>query len=556
MKQAETHTEALNRRRRPTAAQGVADGILRLMSPARLKFLSFFLGLLLAVALGLATRPSSTALARTNSLNRPTTSHSEIVNAISNSAIQLGVDSKRSKTSQDAARSIEDSLPIQNSSAAPNHSLSQLEQLDPQKRMSLLVQALREGSLSSLQELQDRQISLLPGYRETVLPRLRAEGLDALLGRFRQVDWLSWSLSSFAVDGGPTEARLFVDRVSAVNNELGSFLETAAEMFHGVFLATKQGREFSPQDYLDSLLQSSERSESDPKRAPAALPRESIDALILHDTTFVERFEALRSQLVISYVQSHPSDTLTSFSLLLSTPPSVRSDVVVEALLMLLRRFTLEASPKFRAQVFDIVQRSLTLRLLVKREPAMRRSLAELYLMGSMDALESDDRRRAAVYLDESQSYTTGLKGQEILSEYLKSVAQTPKSAAPSESQSTQAEPAKEASAKGDETSEKERPSLLSRFMDDKPAADEQSVVRTTLVSGISYLSMLLFVLLIGGGVFIFIIYRRSLDSLSGVNLPRRSSTENGGSMKMTAPNEMDFGEEFELGSKSNQSPF
>jgi hypothetical protein len=504
------------------------------MSKGRLKILSFALGLLFALALGFTSRPSSTALARTA---RPS------VNSQYTRSLHTMTLPDATVVSPPQASNAEQK--------ESQRSLDQLEHLSPEKRRAVFVQSVREGSISALRDIDSKAIGVLPEYRSTILPLLEREGFDSLLSRFRQIDWMNWPMSSFAVDGGPTDARQYVDRISAVNSELGRFLETAARLVHSVYVSTRKGQSFSEQDKLHELLAGADRQPVD-ANIRTALARTMLDAQILQNPIFQRRFEQLRSQFVLSYLQSHPDEVLRSFQLLLSAHFN-ENDMLSSALLMLLRRFTLDASAKFREQIFDIIHQSLNIQIAAKSDAQLQRALAELYLVGAMDALEADDRQRAAIYLDESQGYNSDLKGQEILTEYLKSDAHL-------------RQPEKQET-KGDETEKatqekepaEEHTSLLSRFSHDSEHQDAQSKIRSTLVSGISYISMLLFALLIGGGIFLAIIYRRSVQTLSGLqksSAPHHSGEGRSNGVRMTAPTEMDFGEEFELGSKARQSPY
>ena len=104
-------------------------------------------------------------------------------------------------------------------------------ELSVDKQLEILLFAIEEGTLDSLQLLRPEAIGKLPEYRATILPELKRQSLKSLLVRFSLSDWTNWPRASQGENGGPTVARTFVNDVMMVNTELGSFLETSALLF-------------------------------------------------------------------------------------------------------------------------------------------------------------------------------------------------------------------------------------------------------------------------------------------------------------------------------------
>ena len=510
------------------------------MSNGLIKVLLFLIGVLVAVAVALTTRTSSTALARTGK-----STHSKLI--FEESAPQLA---EQSESSPVAA-------PVKTERVVSLNRYREIERLTPEQRQSMLVQALREGTASSLPLVNARVISNLPEYRNQLVPVLEREALQTLLARFRQIDWLNWPLSSTALDGGPTEARSYIDLLHGENPEIGRFLETAAEMFYLLFRSTREGKVFSGQAELENFLQIAERGAAD--KSPAAVPeRRYLDNQIMHNPAFVPVLDELRAQFVLRTLEKHSDDLMQSLTLLLSVPPGPHQQEIASSIRLLLLRFSLEASPKYRAQVFDVLHSSKYLQDWLEQEPVLHRPLAELYLVGAMDALEIEDIRRAALFLDESQNLAPGLKSQELLAEYLKSSGHgvaVPENAAeaPAVDAAAETKPAGSRKLLDSVTKDSETEPLLS---DKTHAPQAKTNVRSALMSAISYISVFLFILLVVGGIVMIVLYRRSLSLTpagSGAKPRRDRSSSNA---RMTPPGEMDFGEEFELGTKARQSGF
>lgn len=438
-------------------------------------------------------------------------------------------DSQLSRISSKLERT--ESGTLSGSSEAQDAALN-LSAKSPAERSTLLRQALHEGTFASLQLLDSRVLSKLPSYLDRELPEAKHEALAEMLRRFRDIDWSNWKLSAFAVNGGPTAARRYVDVINIVNIEVGSYLETSAELLHSLYLNTQKGNVFAEDRALKALLNAPNSSSSDTNSGKVI----TLDSQILLDPVFRENLESLREQFIVSYVDGHSEDPRKNLNLLLSIEPKLLAKSSITALTRLFRRFALEASPRFREEIFADLHNSETLSSFLAVDATLRRSVAELYLIGVLDALEDGDNRRATYFLQESNALYPGLKGQEMLAQRLQLEPTTAASKKPTLQNVDNA---------SHEEKEKIAPKGSKSLFPETASNTSDTKIRSTIEQGISYLFIVLLAVVFGGGVFFFVLYQRSLRSLDITPL----SAVKEGSRKtqpITSPSSVDFEDSFE----------
>lgn len=389
----------------------------------------------------------------------------------------------------------------------------------PQDRPELVARALESGTMSDLQLLKSDQLRQLPDYRNGIVPTMKRAGIGGLLSRFVESDWLDWPRANSSVQGGPSAARAYIDDIRVVNPELARYLETAALLFQALYLKTSQGLPFTLREELYAISRSAERL-LEYRKAKAIPARQLLDLEIGQDSLFVRELERKRADFVLLYTKEHPDEIQKNFTLLLGLEPSYAGDEVLRSLTNILRRFALEGSPKFRDQILREAAESSAMQELLKRDLRIRKAVAELYLIGVIDALEQADTRRAMLYLNESVSVQPGLRSQELLAQAIRRRAADTAEAIP--------EPVKE----NPEAKQKQakRLELFADEADELPATDG---------GGTSYLMLFLlvgFVIIIS--VFV-ILYRRS-SRLTSLQLyeagPKAPAT-----MSMTSPTAVNF---------------
>lgn len=389
----------------------------------------------------------------------------------------------------------------------------------PQDRPELIARALDSGTMADLQLLKSEQLRQLPDYRNGIVPTMKRAALSGLLSRFVESDWLDWPRANSSLQGGPSSARGYIDDIRVVNPELARYLETAALLFQALYLKTSQGLPFLLREELYAISRSAERL-LEYRKARAIPARQLLDLEIGQDSLFVRELERKRADFVLLYTKEHPEEIQKNFTLLLALDPSYATDEVLRSLTNILRRFALEGSPKFRDQILREGAESAAMQELLKRDVRVRKAVAELYLIGVIDALEQADTRRAMLYLNESVSVQPGLRSQELLAQAIRRRAADTGDITP--------EPVKE----DPETKQKQakRLELFADDADELPNADS---------GGTSYVMLFLLIgLAVVVGVFI-VLYRRS-SRLTSVQLyeagPKAPAT-----MSMTSPTSVNF---------------
>ncbi len=287
-----------------------------------------------------------------------------------------------------------------------------------ERRAEILEGAVEQGTLDSLQVIRSEYVSFLPEYRSEILPRLRRAALKELRIRFAEQDWLDWPSSAVSNAGGPTQARIFVDNIGLVNDELGRFVETAAQLYHGMYLSILSGNPYSLKDDLFFVLQSAEKILS--KRSFTAIPaRLMLDPQILSKQAFVHEMERLRCDLTALHVSRYPTQLKTHLVLIEDLKVHDCPLTTVEAVAEVLRKITIESSQSYRASIISTIIDSQTLPKFAEVAPRVRTNLAEFYVMSAVDAIAEDSRERAKGLLSLSETIMTGLRSQSIVKKYL-----------------------------------------------------------------------------------------------------------------------------------------
>ena len=375
--------------------------------------------------------------------------------------------------------------------------------------------AAREGSSRSLERLNGKALANLPEYHQEVLPILKKETLQVLLRRFSESDWTDWPRSSFVLEGSPTPARTYVNDVFIVNEDVGRFLETAALLLYVSYSSAAEGKIIQPEKALERVFSQSDRLMAY-RSAKSIAPREMLDPEILSLPFVKERLKQIQSSLVMRYIRAHPNDYSLLFDLLAQLPNETVSSEVNDALADLLQRFSLEASAQFRREILDKILSGHSIAERSRSDARVSRSLAHLFLMGVVDALEVGDMRRADLYLDESYSFDPHLPAQDMVAEAIREANSKALLKAKDEKSTS-----KEVSSEGG--------GLLAEVEKSKPLRDESSfdLLSDSTGSGktkksssgtflerlVTTLFLALVALLTIGGTVLYVLYRRGLKS-------------------------------------------
>lgn len=289
-----------------------------------------------------------------------------------------------------------------------------ISSLPVERQKALFQSALSEGSFNSVQKINSRILNSFPNYQNEILPELKKFALAQLLIRFRENDWIDWSVTYVANEGDPTIARRYVDLISLVNTELSNYLETSAYLLSSLYQRISSGEEFFLENEFQKLASSYEKQKNEQSAQFV------LDASILRDQDFLVPLETQKRALILIYVRKNPQQLLTNLKLLLSLKAESLTLADSQLLEVMLRKFSLDASPKYRQQVFKVIDSSSRITEFANLNPGLRQAIAQLYVVSALDAIEIRDLRKANVYLDQSISVFPNMRSQEILADYIK----------------------------------------------------------------------------------------------------------------------------------------
>jgi len=256
------------------------------------------------------------------------------------------------------------------------------------------------------------------------LPEVKTLLLKQLFKLMDKNDWYSWKELLKLSNSKRSKARVFVDDVRIINFQLGRYLETAALLISALYLNTTNGRIFSSEEAIFSLLNQSNDLFSN--RTPAALsPRIYLDTMITDDTSFTKVLEDLRSKLVASYCRKRPQELDTQLLLLSSLDLNFYSKEIIEIYLENLSRINSKVSPRFREELRTHYLLPDQVKDLVEIDPRIGESIKVLYSDSIHGYLDQGDVKTAKSVLLQLASFTSDREGFEVLSKEIEEQSET-----------------------------------------------------------------------------------------------------------------------------------
>lgn len=288
----------------------------------------------------------------------------------------------------------------------------------PERRIRLLENALKGKTEAELQLVQLEELRTLPKYRSVILPRLKHRALEVLLQRFSEPDWRTWTIGALDFNRNPTQARKYVDLLWQINRDIASFTETAAYLLHGMFSSIATGKSYPIRQDLQYLVMNTQEMLSARKSA-ARQGDSAFDSAILGEPSVYLSFEKIRAELTKQFIREHPYQREAHFTLLLDLDPRAYDKSLRESLKRALQNLSLNASSEYRAEILPAVVDSRLLSLVATEDTKVARSLAQLYLVGSVDAIEAGRLKLAHRLLLRSESTYGGLEAQRVLAKFI-----------------------------------------------------------------------------------------------------------------------------------------
>jgi hypothetical protein len=288
-----------------------------------------------------------------------------------------------------------------------------------EQNVQILLNALDEGTTYSLELVRREQIVNLPEYESTILPLIKLQALKSLISRFVKSDWEDWTHASINYLDGKSPARLYLDNLWTVNQELGSYLETAAYLFHRLHIQTKQGQVFKINPNLQHLIANADYIVP---RTPLVGTSKSQFLLpqIAQDISFIAVLEIERCKQVVSYMSAKPREITKHQALLGSVEPDLcANNEITEAVLKFALDVIAQASPKLRNEILTDDRKTKSLSRFAEMSPKLGTAIAQLYVAGALDAIENNDRQQAREMLTQSLAIQSGLSSQSRVREML-----------------------------------------------------------------------------------------------------------------------------------------
>ncbi len=290
--------------------------------------------------------------------------------------------------------------------------------ISPDDYREKLIEAVRTGTLSSLQAIRKEYVELLPSYQEEVLPLIKREALNELLRRFTEEDWANWQEAALANKGNPSEARSFLDSVVLLNPDVGRFLETAAQLLHGMYLKFRVSKQYSLKEDLSYIIYNAD--EILLYRSASAIPaRLLFDVTIIKDPVFLEVFRREKGRMIAERIERNPDDVIGHLMQIDNSYQRETGGSLLPSYGALMRRVTLEGTPAYREQVLAFLQQAEGIQEWSKESSEVRSLNAELFGMSAVDSLARKDVASAKEKLSKSIALHDGLKMQAFIASYI-----------------------------------------------------------------------------------------------------------------------------------------
>lgn len=279
----------------------------------------------------------------------------------------------------------------------------------------LMRDALNSESLQALQVIRPEFLSSIKDSELVLLPRLRSWLLESLVDRFQESDWKDWSRADRSNDGQPSRARRYVDRVLAVNSDLGSYLETASFLLAGLSNATRAGSPYDVTSGVRELIENSDELTFRRGRAPVRFM-----SMIVLDPSFEAFFERQRCRLVGDYIGLNRDAINAQLKLVPTLDAEYCEPNLFQEIGEILRLVANQGTAALRETVLTRERDTRTLDSFARSDDRVRDALAELYAVNAVDELEANNIVQARRSLSESIGLKPGLRSQTYLQEFFR----------------------------------------------------------------------------------------------------------------------------------------
>ena len=277
------------------------------------------------------------------------------------------------------------------------------EMMSAAQGLTVIFNALERGDAQSLQLIREEFLEALPGDTQPLMEVIRYAALENLYQRFSSRDWEAWPDTASYEPENSTPARDYVNSLTVVNRPLGRYLETAALMFHGMYIhVVKRGGRFDPEVFLDRVLKYSDDYFLSP-RPPGISPDEIIDQSVLQDEVFMEMLAQVRVALIEQYMRRQPRKLRKQLLLLKDIDTSMMSRQLLYYSKMLVKRLAVNASVDYRRDVENVFLDNATISKLRDNNSVFRSLIARLYVVYALDAYEQKESKIAKYFLGLSE---------------------------------------------------------------------------------------------------------------------------------------------------------
>ena len=270
----------------------------------------------------------------------------------------------------------------------------------------------------SLKLLREELLSQIDGFESEISPALNEALLDELLEKFTQDDLESWPDTDFILDGEATEAREFVNDVTAINSNLGKYLETSALMFHRLHVLTNGSKVFNRRKELRKLVSRADTLFAD-KLSLAESAKDFIKEDILSDPVFLRNLESSRCREVGKFLLKRKPILAAKIDLIASIDTNYCQEDFFSSYEEFLGKLAFNSS--FSERESFLVDESVAevISPAYERYPHLQTLQSELFALGAVDSIEAGDVGQAEAFLEESLSLEEGLESQDLVASYL-----------------------------------------------------------------------------------------------------------------------------------------
>ena len=286
--------------------------------------------------------------------------------------------------------------------------IERADKIDTEQLKEKIRNAIEKPTIESLSILWFDYFSTNENYQEVLLPFVKQEGILKLISTFTEDDWSNWSNMRTRHTENQSEIGKFVSNIRIVNPELGLYFDSAAFLLSAVYAQTINGELFFIDESFNNYLE----------QKKLYIESDKIDSII-NDKILISNLEKVRLHAINAYLRSNSGDLSSQLLVVLGVAPKQYDQQILVSFMNLLYRVIFSATSAFRLEILQDKIVLDTFHTYANFDSGIRRALARLYLIGSIDAVEVGEKETAKIFFEQSRALRSGIINDVLVKNFI-----------------------------------------------------------------------------------------------------------------------------------------